>query len=172
MNLQRTLLLGAAGGAVVVWFAAASPSNRAPSVQFPGHSATPLEMRGADLAAEVARLRERLRPTAAPLQTRDLFRYRRDAAAASRRADLLVPPVEHRLDPPAAIKPSVALVGLAEDVGPDGPVRTAIIKNAGDLFFVKEGDEVTRRYRVAKISTDVVELTDIEGGPPLRLALK
>jgi hypothetical protein len=129
-------------------------------------------MRGATLAAEVARLRERLRPTAAPLQTRDLFRYRRDAAAASRRAEAFVSPIERPPDSLAAAKLSLALVGLAEDDGPDGPVRTAIIKNVGDLIFVKEGDQVTGRYRVEKISADVVELTDTGGGPPLRLALK
>jgi hypothetical protein len=174
MKLQRTILLGAAGGAVAVWLAAASPSSPSPSSQLPTHTPTPLELRGADLAAELARLHERLRPTATPLRTRDLFRYRRDAAAASasRRANAVVPPIEHRPDPLAVTKPSLALVGLAEDDGPDGPVRTAILKGAGDLFFVKEGDEVISRYRVEKISTDVVELTDIGGGRSLRLALR
>lgn len=172
MNLQRTILFGAVGGAVVVWFAAASPSNPSPSAYPAARSTTPLEVRGKDLAAEVARLRDRLRPTAAPLQRRDLFRYRRDAVAASRRANASVSPVESRPDPLAVAKPSFTLVGLAEDDSPDGPVRTAIIKDAGDLFFVKEGDQVTRRYRVEKISTDVVELTDIGGGPSVRLALK
>lgn len=173
MNFQRMLLLGAAGGAVVVWLAAASSSNPSPSTAVPRRISTTLESRGADLAAEVARLRERLRPTTAPLQTRDLFRYRRDIPAASRRPTPLIPAIDHRLDPPAATPtPSFVLVGLAEDDGPDGPVRTAIIKGAGDLFLVKEGDEVTGRYRVEKISADVVELTDTGGGPPLRLALK
>ena len=29
------------------------------------------------------------------------------------------------------------LVGLAEDAGPDGPVRTAIISGSGELFLVE-----------------------------------
>ena len=38
--------------------------------------------------------------------------------------------------------------------------------------MVKEGETVTPRYRVAKISADVVELTDVIDDSTLRLALK
>ena len=41
------------------------------------------------------------------------------------------------------------------------PVRTAIISGEGQLYMVKEGEAVTPRYRVAKISADVVELVDL-----------
>jgi hypothetical protein len=51
-------------------------------------------------------------------------------------------------------------------------VRTAIISGFGDIFLVKEGDSVTLRYRVAKISPDAVELTDLTDNTPLRLALR
>jgi hypothetical protein len=34
------------------------------------------------------------------------------------------------------------------------------------------GDSVTSRYRVAKISPDAVELTDLSNNTPLRLALR
>ena len=53
------------------------------------------------------------------------------------------------------------LAGIAEDPEADGPVRTAIISGEGQLFMVKEGEAVTPRYRVAKISADVVELVDL-----------
>jgi hypothetical protein len=173
MNLQRTVLLAGAGGAVVVWLAAASSSYPSRSAPVPAHVATTLDMRGADLAAEVARLHERLRPTAAPLQTRDLFRYRRDTSAASHHPNTSPSPAGHRVEPiPVVPTPSFVLVGMAEDPGPDGPVRTAIIKGAGDLFLVKTGDEVTGQYRVEKISADVVELADLSGGPSLRLAIR
>ncbi len=56
--------------------------------------------------------------------------------------------------------------------GPEAPVRTAIVSAPGQLFLVKEGQNVTLRYRVAKISADVVELTDLGNGATLRLALK
>ena len=41
-------------------------------------------------------------------------------------------------------------------------MRTAIISGDGQLFMVKEGEKVTPRYRVAKISADVVELLDLD----------
>jgi hypothetical protein len=64
------------------------------------------------------------------------------------------------------------LEGLAEDHGDQGAVRTAIISGFGDIFLVKEGESVTLRYRVAKISADAVELTDLTDNTPLRLALR
>jgi hypothetical protein len=38
--------------------------------------------------------------------------------------------------------------------------------------MVKVGENVTPRYSVAKISADVVELTDLEDGTIRRLALR
>jgi hypothetical protein len=171
MNLKRGLTLGAACGAVAVWLAAAATSAPRPPVRTPAHTATPVEVRGAELAAEIARLRERLRPTAAPLQTRDLFRYggRRTTAPVF---GAPAPPSALDSTAPGVAPPAFALVGLAEDAGPDGPIRTAIISGAGDLFLVKEGEAVTTRYRVVKISSDVVELGDVTDGTTLRLALK
>ena len=46
--------------------------------------------------------------------------------------------------------------------GPTVPSALAFISGGGQLFMVKEGDTVTPRYRVAKISADVVELTDVD----------
>jgi hypothetical protein len=40
------------------------------------------------------------------------------------------------------------------------------------LFLVKEGETITTRYRVAKISTDVVELVDLGDNSIRRLALR
>jgi hypothetical protein len=70
------------------------------------------------------------------------------------------------------VRPVFTLVGLAEDAGVDGPIRTAIISGAGDLFLVKEGEAVTSQYRVVKITADVVELGDVTDGTTLRLALR
>ena len=61
---------------------------------------------------------------------------------------------------------------MAEDAGPAGPVRTAIVSGPGQLFLVKEGQNVTLRYRVIKIAADVVELQDLGDKTTLRLALK
>jgi hypothetical protein len=65
----------------------------------------------------------------------------------------------------------LALIGLAQDEGPEGTVRTAIISGGGDLFIVKEGDPVTSRFRVSRISGEVVELVGADDAF-LRLALK
>ena len=68
--------------------------------------------------------------------------------------------------------PPLKLAGIAEDAGPDGPVRIAIVSGEGQLFMVKEGETVTPRYRVTKISADVIELTDVVDNSVRRLALR
>src|SRR5207249_4494667 len=67
---------------------------------------------------------------------------------------------------------SLKLVGLAEDDGPDGAVRSAIISGDGELFIVKVGDSVTARYVVTTIGADVVELTDVTDHTIRRLPLR
>jgi len=68
--------------------------------------------------------------------------------------------------------PPLKLSGIAEDAGADGPVRIAFISGEGQLFMVKEGETVTPRYRVTKISADVVELVDVAANSIRRLALR
>lgn len=64
------------------------------------------------------------------------------------------------------------LIGVAEDAGPEGTTRTAIISGQGQLYLVKEGETVAWIYRVGRMSAGAVELLDTTGGPPLRLFLK
>jgi hypothetical protein len=64
------------------------------------------------------------------------------------------------------------LSGIAEDETADGPVRTAILSGFGQLFLVKEGEAVAERYRVLRISSDVVELADLTEGHTIRLVLR
>src|SRR6266702_2389829 len=76
MNLKRTATIVAIGGALLAWLAGAATSNReiAPA---PISRSAPIEARGAELAVEVARLHERLRPTATPRHPgRNLFTFR------------------------------------------------------------------------------------------------
>jgi hypothetical protein len=103
------------------------------------------------------------------LQTRDLFRYSAKQPATQAAG---TPPAPVPLVLPVLAALAVKLVGIAEDVGPDGPVRTAMLSFRGDLIFAKEGEPVGTQYRVARISADVVELTDSTAGSTLRLALK
>src|SRR5579864_8253142 len=82
MNLKRTATLAIIGGALVAWFAGAATSNH--TIVTPPEPRTPaIDLRGADLAREIARLHAKLRPDTALVDAgRNLFSYR----AAARRA--------------------------------------------------------------------------------------
>jgi hypothetical protein len=174
MNLKRTATIAAVGGALAAWLAGAATSSRSTPAPIVTPRA-PIEARGEQLASEIARLHERLRPDATPNQPgRNLFAFH------SAPATPVMPPRQREREQPAAIteppvvaQPSLKLAGIAEDDGPDGaPIRTAIISGEGQLFMVKEGENVSPRYRVAKISADVVELIDLATNTPRRLALR
>jgi hypothetical protein len=174
MNFKRTATLGITGGALAAWLAAAATSNHValpPIVDAPH----PLDARGAELDAEIARLHERLRPTTMPRQPgRNLFSFK---ATSPRVAAPIVtaappPPAIVEAAPPRAPSFALKLSGIGEDDGPDGPVRTAFISGEGQLFMVKEGDTITNRYHVTRISADVVELEDLTDNTVRRLALK
>src|SRR5262245_25657915 len=172
MNLKRTATIGVVGGALAAWLASAATSNR-PLPRPVVIPTPPIDLRGAELADEIARLRERLRPTTTPNQPgRNLFTFRaaRAAAPAIAAPTSAAAITESPVARPA--QPTLKLAGIAEDPGPEGPIRTAIISGDGQLFMVKEGDAVTQRYRVARISTEVVELTDLTDNSVRRLALR
>ena len=173
MHWKRTATIGVIGGALAVWLAGAATSNRR-VVDTTIATPTPIELRGAELADEIARLRERLHPVAEPQQpARNLFQFSSRTAAASSRVDRQAPAVSEAPAPlPAPAAPPLTLVGIAEDPGQDGPVRTAIISGLGQLFFVKEGDSVAGRFRVQRLSGEVAELTDLADSTIHRLALK
>ena len=172
MNWKRTATIVVVGGVVLAWLAGAATSNRsiAPATVAP---LAPIEVRGAELAGEIKRLHERLRPTASPHQPgRNLFAFQHAVAMRP-----LTPPPSPKAALAEAVtaplaQPLLKLAGVAEDQGPDGPIRTAIISGEGQLFMVKEGDAVTPRYTVTRISADVVELTDVADHTVRRLALK
>ena len=171
MHVTRTaaILVGAAAMAALV--TGAVTSNRdVPRPAPPRRYA--IDARSADLSKEIARLHERLRPDATPRQPgRNLFSFHaaRPLPAptpAATPAAVVAAPIAA---PPAS---PFKLVGLAEDAGPDGPVRTAFIAADGQFFVAKEGDALTARFKVTKISADVVEITDTTDGSTHRLALR
>jgi hypothetical protein len=172
MNVKRIAAFGAVGGALAVWLAAASTMLTQPVVETSVRKTTAVELRGAALEAEITRLRERLRPTSAPqLPSRNLFEFSRTTPA---RAASPVPRdlAEAQAPRTAWAAPPLKLVGMAEDPGPEGPVRTAIISGYGQLFLVKEGDRITSRYQVAKISGEAAEIRDLDDNSTLTLVLK
>jgi hypothetical protein len=171
MNLKRTTTI-AVVGALIAWLAGAMTSNHTiPSVAVTPRGA--VEQHGAALAIEIERLHERLAPAVTPRASRNLFSFHAPARpAAPAPAPSLPRPALTEIAPPRIALPSLKLSGVAEDPGPDGPVRIAFIAGEGQLFMVKEGETVTPRYRVAKISADVVELTDSIDNSVRRLALR
>jgi hypothetical protein len=172
MNVKRVVVLGVVGAAMIAWFAAASTTGTRPAIDPVVRKTTVVELRGAELAAEIARLHERLRPGTAP-QTpgRNLFEFSRRAPARLA-APLPPPPAVNDPVPMALPAPAVKLIGIAEDPGADGPLRTAIISGFGQVFLVKIGERVADRYEVAKISSDAAQLTDLGNNSTLTLVLK
>jgi hypothetical protein len=175
MTGKRTATLVFVGGGLIacVWLAAGATSVQnaaAPAVSTV--RATRLDDHGAALAEELARLHDRLRPSTIPRQPgRNLFSFQHRASAAA--APTQAPPAaalkeSNAIKPPA---PRIKLSGIAEDTTGDGIVRTAIVSAFGQLFVVKEGESITTRYRVEKISSDVLELSDQQDGSILRVAL-
>lgn len=171
-HVKRTVAIVLGAGAVAAWLAAAATSNRPVPDPIIPRPAT-IDARGAELASEIARLHERLRPTSTPRTPgRNLFAFHTAPAIAAAVPISHAALTETPLAAPAAAQPALKLSGIAEDPGADGPIRQAVISGGGQLFIVKEGEAVTNRYRVAKISTDVVELTDLLDGTTRRLALR
>ena len=174
MHVKRTATIVLTAGALAAWLAGAATSNRAiPDPIVPPQAR--IDQRGADLAGEISRLHDHLRPSTTPrAPSRNVFRFSAPpaaapvAAAASPRAALVEAPALVKSVPSLPLR----LSGIAEDAGPDGPVRVAIISGDGQLYLAKVGELVTPRYRVTQIGADVVELLDLESESTRRLALK
>jgi len=174
VNIKTTATIVTTGGALAAWLAGAVTTNHvvAPSTTVVDRpAAATIDARSAALATEIGRLHERLRPSASPRQPgRNLFRFH--AAPAAPAAAVVPPPAPIVAPPPEPQAPTMRLIGVAEDPGPDGPKRIAFITSGGQLFNVKEGETILARYKVAKIAAEVVELTDSTDGSVKRLALR
>ena len=174
MHWKRIFTFVAIGGGLAALATSATTARRR-VVTIPPETAEmkATEARGAALDAEIQRLRERLHPTAVPQRPpRDLFSFERRSAAlpATAAAPAPIAPVEAPVLP---APPALTLIGLAEDQDDDGRVvRMAIISGDRELFMVKEGQPVTARFKVGKISGETVELVDVNDNTILRLALK
>jgi hypothetical protein len=188
MSIKRTTIIFVGGVALAAWLSAAMNPGRPPTEPVALRPA-PIDATGAALSGEIARLRERLRPDAAPRQaSRNPFVFRsgsspsRAASSSSRGAGLTV--ASSNSSTVAALvdqgRLRLSLAGVAEDPGPEGgaPVRTAIIAGHGQVFLAKEGDTVTDRgvenvsYRLGLISSDSADLIDLRDNTIHRLVLK
>ena len=74
------------------------------------------------------------------------------------------------LPPP---EPALTLIGITEDQGPKGLVRTAVLTDDADAVFVLTvGEMILDRYKVEAIGADAVELKDVGTNAIRRLALR
>jgi hypothetical protein len=183
MSVKRTTIIFVGGVALAAWLSAAMNPGRAPVAPAAIRPA-PIDVTGAVLSGEIARLRERLRPDATPRQaSRNPFVFRsplpRPSPPSTLRAEsrssgeTVAAAAALVAQPPLRL----SLAGIAEEPGAAGgaPVRTAIIADNGLVFLAKEGDAITDRgveYKVGTISGDSAELTDLRDNTIHRLVLK
>jgi hypothetical protein len=169
MNVKRAAVFGAVGALVAAMIAGAATSLAPRPTPMPAPAGDGVELQGADLAAEIERLQERLRPTAQPLTpARNLFEYRRPPSAFAPSA----PPAAVAPAPsPEPLLPAFHLIGIADEEGDSGPVRTAIISESGGVLLVKEGEMVAGRWLVVSIAGETVDLRDPDGAT-LRLVFR
>ena len=158
MNFKWATTVVIVVGAVVVWRMAASKPDRAGAATVDIDVPARVDARGAALAREIGRLHDRVGAGVSPRLARNLFHF---VPPPPRPAPVAL--VVHAVsDLPLALpQPALQLIGVAEDTSASGLIRTAIISGPGQVYVVKEGERVTSRYLVARISADVVELQDV-----------
>ena len=168
MRLAKFLLIVGGAGALTAWLVAAGTPRPAPASPVQPHTEPDAIATGGDLVLETARLRAAMAAMPERLQARrDLFRYK-----ARQPADARVFVAENEGDArpaagleepaPASTRPELKLLGIAEEVAPDGTsVRTAILSTPQQLHMVREGEQVALRFLVQRITADGVELKDL-----------
>ena len=173
MNLRRVVWFGVSALAFASWMASASTSGvRPPAAPLPPIQPGAIDRSMAALQSEIGHLHERLGPTAAPTRSRDLFRF---TTRTPRRPAPVAAPAAVVADvaaPARPVMPLLTLIGVAEDVTPDGIVRTAIVSGLGDVFLVKAGDTIRLQYRVEQVSGDAVQVGDTATAATTTLALR
>jgi hypothetical protein len=175
MTARRAAIFVIVLGALAAWIAAAATSGVRDVKPMARFAPPAIDTSGAALAAEIDRLHDHLRPTASPRLGRDLFQFAAARPPVAPSAALPAPPA--LVPGPAPVipaAPALTLIGVAQDTVEGATVRTAIISTQGQLFLVKEGEDVTSagsRYRVTRISVDSADLTAADE-TMLHLALK
>ena len=172
MNVQRVAWISIGVAVLAAMIAGATTSGgRRVAVEPPPVNTTAIELQGAELAAEVARLRARLRPTEEPQHpARNLFQFA--ARTARPAAAAVADPSLEASSPavaPATQAPPFTLVGFAVESTADGPLRTAIISAFGEVLLLKDGDTLASQYRVVRVGADAVELSSLHDGTTLTL---
>lgn len=176
MTVRRAVVYGGTCCLLAAWLASAASTTRRPPVTYQEPSATgtaATETLASEVEAHAARLRERLATAPRPqLPHRNPFVFESRPSVPQRPVALRADPasVPEPLPPP---EPTLSLIGITEDQGPKGLVRTAIITGDADAVFVLAvGETVLDRYTVEAIGADAVELKEIATNAVRRLALR
>lgn len=175
MTVRRAVVYGGTCCLLAAWLAsAASTMRRQPlTYQEPNVTGTTAtETLASEVQAHAARLRERLASAPRPqLRHRNPFTFESRRTVVAKPAARPDPAVAAEPLPP--LEPALALIGIAEDQGPKGLVRTAVITDDADSVFVLAvGETLLDRYTVQAIGSDAVELKDIASNAVRRLALR
>lgn len=176
MTIRRAVVYGGCCCLLAAWLASAASTFRRPPVAYQEPAATgtsATETLAAEVQAHAARLRERLALAPRPqLPHRNPFVFDVKPVAPPKpmatRADAAIP--AEPLPPP---EPTLTLIGITEDQGPKGLVRTAVLTDDADAVFVLTvGEMILDRYKVEAIGADAVELKDVGTNAIRRLALR
>lgn len=178
MKPSRVAVWVLCAGACGAWLAAAAGVPRPGRVPRSAPR-VPADVKFDELAADVQsqarRLRTRLAAAPSPGATeRNPFTFsaRRPAAAPSaaplRRVEVAPEPVAV-----GTPEPVLALIGISENKENDALVRTAMLAGSSEeLIMARAGQRILSRYDVLVITSDAVELKDVETGATRRLVLR
>lgn len=173
MNLRGLAVLGgilALGGwlasSAAVWRGTAvAPSHPQPDVPPP-----PIAVEAAAVRDGIARLQERPGAPAFKPAGRNPFRFHeRQPAPEPVPQESGARPVLSTASPST---PDLRLVGVAEDPGPDGPLRTAIVSGFDQLFMLKVGDLFGGHFKVLAVSADAIQVEDTTTGGGFTLTMR
>jgi hypothetical protein len=182
MASVRVLLIVGLVGALMVWVVAPAvpvSGGGPPSAQSAaanGSRPHPSDKAHPRLNLELRRLHTSLASMPSPTAAhRDPFRFAGDAHGR--------PDTESVRTPAAATagatdaetpsdRPSMQLLGIAEDGDPPAVERTAVIATPRHVYMVKEGEQIAFRFQVARIGADAVELRDLAQDATFTLALR
>src|SRR4051812_39649516 len=143
MNWKHLATIVSFGGAVGAWVTSATSMPGSPSMRTPAAATPAVNQSRADTpAVAAARFHAHLTPDIAPRQpSRNLFAFRTSARGVASPGAIAQPiPTPAPVTTPS--QPALMLSGIAEDPGPEGPERTAVISGGGELFLVKQGEAV------------------------------
>ncbi len=129
-----------------------------------------------DLEREVTRLTARLEQAPRPrMPARNPFTLRPRVPVVAPVAPPTVSrpqlPSQRELAGVPLGRPTVTLAGIGRERTPTGTRHTAILSVAGRVVLAHVGDDVIGRYQVRTVSTDAVELLDLQEDVSLHLSL-